>query len=85
VGLDGAVTLTAAGEAAAGRLVTARHDAVADLVQDWNPEQHAELAALLRKLARHLGEGPAPVPVSGEPVAAGAGAASGAPAGGAGS
>jgi hypothetical protein len=85
VGLDGAVTLTAAGEAAAERLVTARHDAVADLVQDWNPEQHAELAALLRKLARHLAEGPAPVPVPGEPVAAGAGAASGASAGGAGS
>ncbi len=72
MGLDGAVTLTAAGEAAAERLVRARHDAVADLVQDWNPEQHAELAALLRKLARHLAEGPAPVPA--EPVAAGAGA-----------
>jgi EmrB/QacA subfamily drug resistance transporter len=60
VGLDGAVTLTASGEAAAERLVGARHDAVADLVADWNPEQHAELAALLRKLARHLAEGPAP-------------------------
>jgi hypothetical protein len=60
VGLHGAVTLTASGEAAAERLVGARHDAVADLVADWNPEQHAELAALLRKLARHLAEGPAP-------------------------
>jgi EmrB/QacA subfamily drug resistance transporter len=60
VGLDGTVMLTASGEAAAERLVGARHDAVADLVADWNPEQHAELAALLRKLARHLAEGPAP-------------------------
>jgi hypothetical protein len=82
VGLDGPVTLTPAGSAAADRLVRARHDAVADLVQDWNPEQHAELAALLRKLARHLAEGPMPVPH--EPVAAGAGAASGASAGGGG-
>jgi MFS family permease len=85
VGLDGALTLTAAGEAAAERLVTARHDAVADLVADWNPEQHAELAGLLRKLARHLAEGPAPAAVSGEPVAAGAGSSPGASAGGAGS
>ncbi len=82
VGLDGPVTLTPAGQAAAERLVGARHDAVADLVRDWNPEQHAELAALLRKLARHLAEGPAPVPAA--PVAAGAGVSSGAPAGGGG-
>jgi hypothetical protein len=58
--------------------VTARHDAVADLVQDWNPEQHAELAALLQKLARHLAEGPAPV--TAQPALAGAGVAG--PAGG---
>jgi EmrB/QacA subfamily drug resistance transporter len=75
--LDGPVTLTPAGEDAAQRLVTARHDAVADLVQDWNPEQHAELAALLQKLARHLAEGPAPL--GQEPALAGA--ASGASAG----
>ena len=48
--------------------MTARRDALADLVQDWNPEQHAELAAMLTRLARYLAEGPAPVP-------AGAGAA----------
>ena len=75
VGLDGPVTLTPAGEEAAQRLITARHDAVADLVQDWNPEQHAELAALLQKLARHLAEGPAPLPQ--EPALAGAGASGG--------
>ena len=75
VGLDGPVTLTPAGEEAAQGLITARHDAVADLVQDWNPEQHAELAALLQKLARHLAEGPAPLPQ--EPALAGAGASGG--------
>jgi hypothetical protein len=64
---------------AADRLVTARHDAVADLVQDWNPEQHAELAALLQKLARHLAEGPPPV--APEPALAGAGTGAGAGAG----
>ncbi|HWG15375.1 MAG TPA: MDR family MFS transporter [Streptosporangiaceae bacterium] len=76
-GVDEPAALTAAGEEAAERLVRARHDAVADLVQDWNPEQHAELAALLQRLARHLAEGPAPVPP--EPATAGAGA--GAPTG----
>ena len=74
VGRDGPVTLSPAGQAAAERLAGARHDAVADLVADWNPEQHAELAALLRKLARHLAEGPAPVPGAGQPAVAGAGA-----------
>jgi EmrB/QacA subfamily drug resistance transporter len=74
-GVDGPVTLTASGQAAAERLVTARHDAVADLVQDWNPEQHAELAALLQKLARHLAEGPRPV--MNEPALAGAGSGAG--------
>ena len=72
-GVDGPVRLTASGQAAAERLVTARHDAVADLVQDWNPEQHAELAALLQKLARHLAEGPPPV--TAQPALAGAGVA----------
>ncbi len=76
INADAPVVLTPAGEAAAEQLVTARYDAVADLVQDWNPEQHAELAALLQKLARHLAEGPAPVP--GQPELAGAGAGPGA-------
>ena len=62
VGLDGRVNLTDEGEAAATRLVTARRDALSELVQDWNPEQHAELAQLLTRLARHVAEGPAPVP-----------------------
>ena len=68
IGVNGHVNLTDEGQAAASRLVTARRDALSDLVQDWNPEQHAELAAMLTRLARYLAEGPAPVP-------AGAGAA----------
>ncbi len=62
VGSNGHVSLTGEGETAASRLVTARRDALSDLVQDWNPEQHAELAAMLTRLARYLAEGPAPVP-----------------------
>ena len=54
------------GQAAAARLVTARRDALSDLVQDSDPEHHAELAAMLTRLARHLAEGPAPVPVTAE-------------------
>jgi hypothetical protein len=73
IGQDGLVTLTPAGEAAADQLIAARHDAVADLVQDWNPEQHAELSTLLQKLARHLAEGPPPVPAQPELAGASAG------------
>ena len=47
IGGDGHVNLTDEGEAAAARLVTARRDALSDLVQDWDPEHHAELAAML--------------------------------------
>ena len=71
VGVDGRVNLTDEGEAAATRLVTARRDALSELVQDWNPEQHAELAQLLTRLARHVAEGPAPVPAVKEGAAVG--------------
>ena len=70
VDADGHVSLTDQGETAATRLVTARRDALSDLVKDWNPEQHAELAQLLTRLARHLAEGPAPVPAGKEAAAA---------------
>ena len=63
--MDGHVS-SLTGQAAANRLVTARRDALSDLVQDWNPEQHAELAAMLTRLARYLAEGPAPVPAGAE-------------------
>jgi EmrB/QacA subfamily drug resistance transporter len=63
-GVDGRVNLTSEGEEAATRLVTARRDALSDLVKDWDPEQHAELAQMLTRLARQLAEGPAPVPAA---------------------
>ena len=71
IGGDGPVNLTDEGKAAATQLVTARRDALSDLVQDWDPEHHAELAAMLTRLARHLAEGPAPVPVAAERAPAG--------------
>jgi EmrB/QacA subfamily drug resistance transporter len=51
---DGALQLTPAGQAAADRLFAARRDLLANLVADWSPEQHAELAQLLNRLAREL-------------------------------
>ncbi|HEY3733540.1 MAG TPA: MDR family MFS transporter [Streptosporangiaceae bacterium] len=56
----GALQLTSQGQAAAARLVTARHDALADLVVGWNPEEHAELTEFLIQMARYLVEGPVP-------------------------
>jgi DNA-binding MarR family transcriptional regulator len=57
---DGTVHLTSQGEAAVASLVAARRAALAELINDWNPEQHAELAQLLTRLARSLAEEPAP-------------------------
>jgi EmrB/QacA subfamily drug resistance transporter len=57
---DGTVHLTSQGEAAVASLVTARRTALAELIHDWDPEQHAELAQLLTRLARNLAEEPAP-------------------------
>jgi DNA-binding MarR family transcriptional regulator len=51
---DGWLGLTPAGHAAADRLFAARHDLLSRLVADWSPEQHAELAQLLRRLSRDL-------------------------------
>ena len=57
----GAIALTSAGAAAASSLVTARRDALRDFVQDWDPDDHAELAQLVTRLARDLIQEPAPV------------------------
>jgi EmrB/QacA subfamily drug resistance transporter len=54
------VQLTSSGDAAAASLITARREALAELVKDWDPEQHAELAQFLTRLARRLAEEPAP-------------------------
>jgi len=57
------VPLTEAGQHAFDELFRARHDAVARLAADWNPEQHPRLVALLTRLTHQLaasGETPDP-------------------------
>jgi DNA-binding MarR family transcriptional regulator len=49
-----AVTLTAAGRDAVERLVEARRKRLAELLDGWSPEQEAELAALLTRMARDV-------------------------------
>jgi EmrB/QacA subfamily drug resistance transporter len=49
---DNWLKLTAAGQAAADRLFAARQEGLRDLLADWSPEQHAELADLLSRLSR---------------------------------
>jgi len=50
----GQLTLTAQGQQAADRLVEARREGLAQLLGDWSPERHAELADMLSHLARKL-------------------------------
>ena len=51
---DGVLRLTGSGQAAADRLFAARREGLRELLADWSPEQHAELAELLNKLSRAL-------------------------------
>ena len=51
---DGDLSLTAAGHDAAEKLFAARHKWLSQLLADWSPEEHAELAALLNKLSRAI-------------------------------
>ena len=44
--------LTAAGRDALDRLVAARRERLAELLDGWSPEREAELAALLTRMAR---------------------------------
>jgi len=46
--------LTADGHALATRLVDARRQVLAELLGDWDPRHHPDLAALLTKLSREL-------------------------------
>src|SRR5205823_549218 len=46
--------LTAAGQQTLETLTTAYHDSLAELLDGWSPEQEAELAALLRRVATDL-------------------------------
>src|SRR5215813_8559076 len=52
----GDLALTAAGRAAHDRLVAARRDRLNELLERWEPEKHAEVQALLQRLAAALVE-----------------------------
>jgi DNA-binding MarR family transcriptional regulator len=50
--------LTAEGSAAAARLTKARCDEIQTLLEDWQPEQHAEVLQLVNRFARSLSSSP---------------------------
>lgn len=52
------IGLTSEGEGMAGRLVDERRASLARLCAGWSPEQHADLAGLLTRLARELSAEP---------------------------
>jgi len=54
------VTLTDQGRIYATALVTAQREVLADMVGDWSPEEHTELATLLTRLANQLVDDPLP-------------------------
>jgi DNA-binding MarR family transcriptional regulator len=45
-------TLTPEGRQTLNRLVTARSERLAEILHDWSPEQHRELATLISRLAK---------------------------------
>jgi EmrB/QacA subfamily drug resistance transporter len=51
---DGTLSLTTAGRAAAERVFAARREGLAQMLAGWSPEEHADLAHLLDRLARDL-------------------------------
>ena len=53
-------SLTDQGQLDIERLAAARHDTLSELVADWAPERHAELAELLTRLARESIDDPVP-------------------------
>ncbi|MEA2255166.1 MAG: hypothetical protein QOG35_1211 [Solirubrobacteraceae bacterium] len=68
---DDAVVLTPAGGALLDQLVAARRERLAEMLDGWSPEQEAELAALLSRLARDVvADHPDGAPRSPEPAAA---------------
>jgi DNA-binding MarR family transcriptional regulator len=56
-GPAGPVSLTEAGQHAFDELFQARHDAVARLAADWQPEEHPRLLELLTRLTHQLAAG----------------------------
>ncbi|MFC4036579.1 MFS transporter [Streptomyces polygonati] len=59
------LVLTDAGRALVARLATARRSVLAELLGDWDPARHAELAALITKLSTELSGGEADHPERG--------------------
>jgi hypothetical protein len=53
----GPVSLTETGQHAFDELFQARHDAVARLAADWDPEHHPRLLELLTRLTHQLAAG----------------------------
>jgi DNA-binding MarR family transcriptional regulator len=51
---DGVLALTPAGGAAADRLFAAGREALCEFLQGFDPEQHADLAAMPTQLSRAL-------------------------------
>ena len=49
---SGRISLTAEGRAGLDRFLAARHDALADILEGWSPQEHPEIGALLTRLAR---------------------------------
>jgi DNA-binding MarR family transcriptional regulator len=66
---DGVLRVTEAGRRIAERMVDARCDALRDLLDGWDPDEHPDLTALLRGLARDsLGNQPDQITASGDAV-----------------
>jgi EmrB/QacA subfamily drug resistance transporter len=59
-GLIDGDAVTPAGQAVRDQLVAARTDGLRMLVEDWEPSEHPELDALLRRLSQELAQPPAP-------------------------
>jgi DNA-binding MarR family transcriptional regulator len=53
-GSNAQLTITQNGQQVIERLVAARRQSLAELLQGWSPEQHEELARMLGRVAREL-------------------------------
>jgi DNA-binding MarR family transcriptional regulator len=55
---DGVLTLTAAGQDIINKMTTVRMQLLEEQLKGWDPEQHADLIALLKTLADNSLEAP---------------------------
>jgi Mn-dependent DtxR family transcriptional regulator len=65
---NGGFALTEEGTILLGRLVELRRERLGTLLSDWSPQQHAELAGVLRRLARDLCDERPPEPAQRVPL-----------------